>query len=50
MFSAKDSWKRNVVVGVWGWGKGIIIFSPFMGIAEGIAGKIVETAGSNLDE
>jgi hypothetical protein len=36
--------------GVWGWGKGIIIFSPFMGIAEGIAGKIVETAGSNLAE
>lgn len=36
--------------GVWGWGKGIIIFSPFMGIAEGIAGKIVETAGSNLEE
>ena len=36
--------------GVWGWGKGIIIFSPFMGLAEGIAGKIVETAGSNLEE
>lgn len=36
--------------GVWGWGKGIIIFSPFMGMAEGIAGKIVETAGSNLEE
>mmetsp|Transcript_4341 Transcript_4341/g.8934 ORF Transcript_4341/g.8934 Transcript_4341/m.8934 type:complete len:114 (-) Transcript_4341:400-741(-) len=36
--------------GVWGWGKGIIIFKPFMGIAEGIAGKIVETAGSNLEE
>lgn len=36
--------------GVWGWGKGIIIFSPFLGIAEGIAGKIVETAGSNLEE
>lgn len=36
--------------GVWGWGKGIIIFSPFMGLAEGIAGKIVETAGSNMED
>ena len=36
--------------GVWGWGKGIVIFSPFLGIAEGIAGKIVQTAGSNLEE
>jgi len=36
--------------GVWGWGKGIIIFKPFMGLAEGIAGKIVETAGSNLED
>lgn len=36
--------------GVWAWGKGIIIFSPFMGIAEGIAGKIVQTAGSNMEE
>jgi hypothetical protein len=34
--------------GVWAWGKGIIIFSPFMGMAESIAGKIVETAGSTL--
>jgi hypothetical protein len=34
--------------GVWAWGKGIIIFSPFMGIAEGIADKIAETAGSTL--
>lgn len=36
--------------GVWSWGKGIIIFSPFMGLAEGIAGKIVETAGSSMEE
>jgi hypothetical protein len=36
--------------GVWSWGKGIIIFSPFMGLAEGIAGKIVETAGSSMEK
>jgi len=36
--------------GVWGWGKGIIIFSPFMGIAEGIAGKMVETVGSSMED
>lgn len=34
--------------GVWAWGKGIVIFSPFMGLAENLAGKIVETAGSTL--
>jgi hypothetical protein len=34
--------------GVWGWGKGIIIFSPFLGVAEGIAGKVMQTVGSSL--
>lgn len=36
--------------GAWAWGKGVFLFSPFMGIAEGIAGKIVQTAGSNMEE
>ncbi|KAL7561783.1 hypothetical protein ACA910_013323 [Epithemia clementina (nom. ined.)] len=35
--------------GVWGWGKGIFLFSPFLGMAESIAGKMVETAGSSLE-
>jgi hypothetical protein len=30
---------------VWGFGKGIIIFSPFMGIAEGVATKAVNMVG-----
>ena len=38
------------VKGVWAWGKGVVVFSPFMGMAEGIAGKVVEMAGSNLEE
>ncbi|KAL7560839.1 hypothetical protein ACA910_013274 [Epithemia clementina (nom. ined.)] len=36
------------VKGVWGWGKGVFIFSPFLGLAEAVAGKVVETAGSSL--
>mmetsp|Transcript_19248 Transcript_19248/g.45385 ORF Transcript_19248/g.45385 Transcript_19248/m.45385 type:complete len:536 (-) Transcript_19248:57-1664(-) len=40
----------DVAKGIWGWGKGVIIFSPFLGIAEGIAGKVVETAGSSLED
>lgn len=35
---------------VWGWGKSVFIFKPFMGIAEGIAGKVVETAGSSFED
>lgn len=38
------------VKGAWAWGKGIVVFSPFMGMAEGVAGKVVEMAGSNLEE
>lgn len=36
--------------GVWAWGKGIFVFSPFMGLAEGVAGKVVSFAGSDLKE
>lgn len=36
--------------GVWAWGKGIVIFSPFMGIAEGMVGKFAEIAGTTLEE
>lgn len=36
--------------GVWAWGKGIIVFKPFLGIAEGVAGKVVGMAGSSMDE
>ena len=34
---------------VWTWGKGVVIFSPFLGMAEAVAGKVVETAGSSLE-
>jgi len=35
---------------VWGWGKEQMIISNFLGIAEGIAGKIVSVAGTDLEE
>ena len=35
---------------VWGWGKTVRVFSPFMGIAEGVAGKMVSVVGSNLSD
>jgi hypothetical protein len=35
---------------VWAWGKGISVFSPFMGLAEAVAGKALEVAGTNLEE
>ena len=35
---------------VWGWGKTVRVFSPFMGIAEGVAGKMVSVVGSNLTD
>lgn len=38
------------VKGAWAWGKGVPVFSPFMGIAEGVAGKVLEVAGTNLQE
>lgn len=35
---------------VWGWGKGVMVLSPFLGLAEGVASKVVSMAGSSLDE
>jgi hypothetical protein len=32
--------------GIWAWGKGVSVLSPFLGIAEGAASKIVTTAAS----
>lgn len=32
---------------VWGWGKGVMILSPFLGLAEGVAGKVIEIATGN---
>jgi hypothetical protein len=36
--------------GAWAWGKGISVFSPFLGLAESVAGKALEVAGTNLEE
>ena len=36
--------------GVWAWGKGVPVFSPFMGAAEVVAGKALEVAGTNLED
>lgn len=38
------------VKGIWSWGKGVAVFSPFLGLAEGVAGKFVSVAGSNLSD
>ena len=38
------------VKGAWGWGKGVVVFSPFMGLAEGIANKVVGVVGTDLEE
>jgi hypothetical protein len=38
------------VKGVWTWGKGVRIFSPFLGLAEAVAGKVLHVAGSSLEE
>jgi hypothetical protein len=35
--------------GVWAWGKGVIIFSPFLGIAEAVAGKVADMTGNTLE-
>jgi hypothetical protein len=40
----------DAVKGVWGWGKGLMIVSPFLRIAEGIASKAVALAGSSLED
>lgn len=34
--------------GVWAWGKGIPVFKPFMGIAEGFTNKVLSVAGTSL--
>jgi hypothetical protein len=36
--------------GVWAWGKGVFFMKPFLGIAEGVAGKFVSMAGSSLED
>lgn len=36
--------------GIWGWGKSVVFFSPFLGVAEGIAGKVVQRAGSSMED
>jgi hypothetical protein len=35
--------------GVWSWGKGVTVISPFLGIAETVAGKAVSMAGHSLE-
>lgn len=36
--------------GVWAWGKRVPVFSPFMGVAEAVAGKALDVAGTNMEE
>jgi len=36
--------------GIWSWGKEKTPFSPFLGLAEGVASKVIGVAGSNLEE
>ncbi|CAJ1942166.1 unnamed protein product [Cylindrotheca closterium] len=36
--------------GVWAWGKSVPVFSPLMGIAECVAGKALQVAGTNLQD
>jgi len=35
---------------VWAWGKGVMLFRPFLGLAEGVAGKAVSVAGGSLEQ
>lgn len=35
--------------GVWAWGKGVMVISPFLGVAEGVAGKVVGMTGNSLE-
>jgi hypothetical protein len=39
----------ETVKNVWAWGKGVAIVTPFLGLAETVAGKVVSMAGSNLE-
>lgn len=34
--------------GVWAWGKSVIVFKPFLGLTEAVAGKFVDLMGSDL--
>lgn len=34
---------------VWGWGKGVGIIKPFLGIAEGVASQVVGMSGNSLE-
>jgi hypothetical protein len=34
--------------GVWAWGKGVVIFKPFLGLTEAVAGKFADIVGSDL--
>lgn len=34
--------------GAWAWGKGVSVITPFLGLAESVAGKFAVMAGSNL--
>jgi hypothetical protein len=36
--------------GFWAWGKGVFVMKHFLGIAEGLAGKVVGMAGSTLED
>ena len=35
---------------VWAWGKNVMVVSTFLGVAEGVASKAVEIAGTDLEE
>ncbi|GKY91047.1 hypothetical protein MPSEU_000077500 [Mayamaea pseudoterrestris] len=35
---------------VWSWGKSVMVFKPFLGIDEGVAGKMVSVVGSSMSD
>jgi len=35
--------------GVWAWGKGVMVVSTFLGLAEGVAGKAAQVTGNSLE-
>ena len=39
----------DTVKNVWGWGKGVGIINPFLGIAEGVAGHVAGMSGNTLE-
>merc|ERR1712232_1170705 len=36
--------------GAWSWGKGLMVVSPILGLAEGITNRVVGVVGTNLDD